>query len=153
MKILFSILFTLLLFYVTEIRSQDCYSGDTLYIYLSEAEFSDLSDTVIVTTLESEKNFPEYFRVGKHHIKNPLFTIAADVAGKDKATTIVLVLLTGPLGGHRLYLGTKPIVPVVYTLTLGGGVGILPFIDLVVVCFSKDMSRFENNNKIFMWAK
>jgi TM2 domain-containing membrane protein YozV len=72
---------------------------------------------------------------------------------KDKVMAIVLTLLTGPLGVHRLYLGTKPVVPVVYILTLGGGLGVLPFIDLVVMAFSKDISPFENNEKIFMWVK
>jgi len=70
---------------------------------------------------------------------------------KNRGTAIILAILTGPLGGHRLYLGTKPYVPVVYACTLGC-LGILAFIDIVVLCFSKDISRFENNDKIIMWA-
>ena len=71
---------------------------------------------------------------------------------KGILSLLIITLLTGPLGGHRLYLGTKPIVPIVYACTLGC-VGVLPFIDLIVICFSKDISRFENNDKIIMWAK
>ncbi len=153
MKIVFAAILFFFLFGVNQAKSQDSYSGDTVYIVIADTNQTVALDTAQTIILQAGKEWPQYFKIGKHHIKNPLYTIAEDVAGKSKATTIVLILLTGPLGGHRLYLGTKPIVPIVYTLTLGGGVGILPFIDLVVVCFSKDMKRFENNDKIFMWAK
>jgi len=104
-----------------------------------------------IVPLEIQKEWPQYFKLGKHYIKNPVYVIAEDVVGKDKATVIVLTILTGPIGGHRLYLGTKPIVPIFYTCTLGC-VFVLPTIDLFVICFSKDISRFENSDKINMWA-
>lgn len=128
-----------------KLKAQDEFPVDTVQIIQV-----DSSKFMIIT---DEKKWPQYVTLGKHSIKNPIYVLAEDIAGKNKATVIVLTLLTGPLGGHRIFLGTKPIVPVVYTLTLGGGVGVLPFIDLVVICFSKDISRFENNEKIFMWAK
>lgn len=37
-----------------------------------------------------------------------------------------------PFGVHRLYLGTEAKIPVIYTLTLGGGIGILPLIDTIL---------------------
>lgn len=70
-----------------------------------------------------------------------------------RAMAIVLDILLGPFGGHRLYLGTKPHVPVVYTLTLGGGLGILPLIDLFHLAFTKDLDVYRNNGKIFMWSQ
>jgi hypothetical protein len=70
----------------------------------------------------------------------------------NKRTTLILTIMTGLVGGHRLYLGTNPVVPVFYAVTLGGGLGILPFIDFVVIAFSDDMERFQNNEKIFMWS-
>ena len=142
------LLFFIVIFFLANsfsLKAQDVYPVDTVQIIIVDSA-QNISAGVT-------KEWPEYLKIGKHHIKNPVYLIAEDVAGKNKATAIVLTLLTGPLGGHRLYLGTKPIVPIVYTLTLGGGVGILPFIDLIVICFSKDISRFENNDKIFMWAK
>ncbi len=60
-------------------------------------------------------------------------------------------LLTGPLGGHRIYMGTKPWVPVVYALTLGGGMGILPVADLLVILLSKNFDQWCDNPKIIMW--
>lgn len=57
----------------------------------------------------------------------------------------------GILGLHRIYLGTKPYVPLVYVITLGGGFFILPLVDFCVLLLNKDISRFENCPKVFMW--
>lgn len=59
----------------------------------------------------------------------------------------------GFMGAHRVMLGTKPWVPVVYVVTLGGCFGLLPLIDFCVLSFSKDISEFENNPNVFMWIK
>ena len=72
--------------------------------------------------------------------------------GQKKLTAAILCITLGTFGVHRLYLGTKPYVPAVYVGTLGGGIGILPFIDFIVIAFCKDISRYQNNNKVFMWA-
>lgn len=71
---------------------------------------------------------------------------------KVKITASILALTLGPFGVHRLYLGTSPLVPVVYVATVGGAIGILPFIDFVVIVFSKDLTPYINNDRIFMWA-
>ena len=68
-----------------------------------------------------------------------------------RAKAIVFTLLTGPLGGHRVYLGTRPGAPIIYAVTLGG-FGILPVIDLVHLIFTKDLSKYEQNQKIIMWG-
>lgn len=138
-------IFILLLFFSKQIKAENFIPSDTIWVVVS--------DSMQYSSVEEIKEWPQYIKIGKRHLKNPVYVIVEDVVGKDKATTIILTLLTGPIGGHRLYLGTKPIVSIVYVCTLGGGLGVLPFIDLVVVCFSKDISRFENNDKIFMWAK
>ncbi len=136
---------TLLFSFNKQIKAENYSPSDTIWVVVA--------DSMQCTSIEEIKEWPQYIKIGKHHLKNPVYVIAEDVVGKDKATTIILTILTGPLGGHRLFLGTKAIVPIVYVCTLGGGLFVLPFIDLVVVCFSKDISRFENNDKIFMWVK
>lgn len=70
---------------------------------------------------------------------------------QKRFTAIALIILTGPLGGHRLYLGTNPVVPVFYALTLGGGFFILPVIDLISLIFNKNITKFENNTNVIMW--
>lgn len=69
-----------------------------------------------------------------------------------KITAAVLTLTLGMLGVHRIYLGTAPYIPAVYLFTFGGGFFILPVIDLVVILSTKDISKFENNNRLLMWA-
>lgn len=68
------------------------------------------------------------------------------------ASILAFPIPGGILGLHRIYLGTKPYVPVIYILTLGGGLFILPMIDFCVLLFNKDISRFENNPGVFMWV-
>ncbi len=62
-----------------------------------------------------------------------------------------LTVLLGPFGAHRLYLGTETKVPIVYALTLGGGLGVLPLIDLVHFIITPDLSRYQSNGHVFMW--
>ncbi|MCX6295230.1 MAG: hypothetical protein NTX97_04025 [Bacteroidetes bacterium] len=59
----------------------------------------------------------------------------------------------GFIGAHRVLLGTKPWVPIVYVATFGGCFGVLPLIDFFVIAFSKDIEKYENNPHIFMWVK
>ncbi len=68
-------------------------------------------------------------------------------------TAAMLTFALGMLGVHRLYLGTKPWIPAVYLLTFGGGFLILPLIDLGVILFCKDISKYEHNDKVLMWVK
>jgi len=67
------------------------------------------------------------------------------------ASALAFPLPCGFLGLHRVYLGTKPYVPVVYVGTLGG-VGILALIDFCNLVSNKDISRFQANPHIFMWV-
>ncbi len=69
-----------------------------------------------------------------------------------RGKAIIFTILTGLLGGHRIYLGTHQRVPIIYAITLGG-FGILPLIDLVNIIFTKDLSKFEHNPKVIMWGK
>lgn len=61
----------------------------------------------------------------------------------------------GMIGLHRIYLGTKPWVPIVYLCTLGGCFGVLPFIDFVVILLQDEegLKQYQNNDKVFMWVK
>ena len=59
----------------------------------------------------------------------------------------------GFVGMHRVMLGTKPWVPIVYVATFGGGFGILPLVDFFVIIFKKDIVELENNPNLFMWTK
>jgi TM2 domain-containing membrane protein YozV len=64
---------------------------------------------------------------------------------------IALDITLGVLGVHRLYLGTDLKVPIFYTLSLGGG-GVLWLVDLGLLIANKDISKYYNNPKLFMWT-
>jgi TM2 domain-containing membrane protein YozV len=70
----------------------------------------------------------------------------------SRAVAAVFALTLGPFGGHRLYLGTGPKVPLVYSLTFGG-FGVLAVVDLAHILFTRDLSAYQKNDRIFMWAK
>lgn len=86
-------------------------------------------------------------------LKKVLFNaLGASYQENKRLTAFALTILLGPFGVHRLYLGTKPVVPVAYTLTLGGGLGIIPLIDAGMILFTKDLSKLESNPRFFLWA-
>lgn len=70
-----------------------------------------------------------------------------------KLKAVLLAVFLGHFGVHRIYLGTSPNVPVVYSLTLGGGLGLLPLIDIIAILKSKDLDEFKDSKQVFMWQK
>ncbi len=74
--------------------------------------------------------------------------------GRENARVVVslLAVFLGPFGAHRLYLGTNVKVAVIYGITFGG-FGILPLLDLGHVLFSKDLDRYRDNDRVFMWSQ
>src|SRR3954471_22435155 len=90
----------------------------------------------------------------KRHSPNVLhYKLKRQVDKNKKLTAAVLAfpLPFGFFGAHRIYMGTKPNVPVTYIATLGGCLGILPLIDFIVILCNKDLKKFEKNEKVFMW--
>ena len=81
--------------------------------------------------------------------------LSQEMAGPGKRKIIAAILSFpvpfGVFGSHRLYLGAKPIIPIVYLVTFGGGFGILPFVDFTVMLLSEDLKPYEGNSKLFMW--
>mgnify|MGYP001010779365 CR=1 FL=1 len=70
-----------------------------------------------------------------------------------KLKAVLLAVFLGHFGVHRIYLGTNENVPIVYSLTLGGGFGLLPLFDIIAILTTKDLDEYANNNKVFMWSK
>ena len=73
---------------------------------------------------------------------------------KDPVMAFVLATVLGYLGIHRLYLGTKPTVVILYIIT-AGGCGIITLIDwiqlLMVLLDEKDMAPYIDNPNFIMW--
>ena len=87
---------------------------------------------------------------------NPIFRLIQKKQRLNKKITAAALAFPFPFGVvglHRIYLGTKPHVPVAYIASLGGVFGVLPLIDFIVIVTNKNTSTYENNEKIFMWLK
>jgi hypothetical protein len=69
---------------------------------------------------------------------------------KRKGVAALFAVALGPFGVHRMYLGTSEVVPLFYSLTLGG-LMILPIIDLCCILFTKDIDIYTDNDKVIMW--
>ncbi len=78
-------------------------------------------------------------KVRKQRFKK-LFTIHKEKDKYSKVTAATFDLTLGLFGVHRLYLGTRPIVPMVYAITLGGG-GFLVLADLGIILFQRTLKN------------
>jgi TM2 domain-containing membrane protein YozV len=90
--------------------------------------------------------------VSLHELKNDSQSVSV-IRIPKKVTAVLLTIALGPFGVHRLYLGTDAKVPVIYTLTLGGGLGVLPLLDIIAIISSPSLEDYMNNTKVVMWAE
>ena len=95
--------------------------------------------------MENKNNRPNPFYF---HLKKK-----SNAGKKAIAATLAFPLPFGVIGLHRIYLGTKPYVPLIYVGTIGGAVGILPFIDFWTILCTKDINSFKENPHVFMWIE
>jgi TM2 domain-containing membrane protein YozV len=73
-------------------------------------------------------------------------------AEKDPLVAILLDFFVGGLAIHRVYLGGKPSLILIYLITCGGIFGIVPLVDLIVLAINyDDISAYVDNDKFFMW--
>jgi TM2 domain-containing membrane protein YozV len=87
---------------------------------------------------------------------NPIFQLFRKKQKLNKKITAAVLAFPFPFGMvglHRIYLGTKPYVPVAYIASLGGVFGILPLIDFFAITCDKNFDQYKNNSKVFMWVK
>lgn len=113
--------------------------SDTLYV-ITDTTFISTSDCLI----KNENN------------PNPIlkkFNRKKRLNKKITAAVLAFPFPFGMVGLHRIYLGTKPHVPVVYIATFGGVLGILPLIDFFAITCDKNFDQYRDNGKIFMWIK
>jgi len=103
------------------------------------------SETIVISSNTKETKKP-----------NPIFQLFKKKQKLNKKITAAVLAFPFPfgiVGLHRIYLGTKPYVPVAYIASLGGVFGILPFIDFCNITFNKDFDQYRDNGKVFMWIK
>lgn len=93
----------------------------------------------------------------QHHLKlkpaKKINSLKPNLKEDKKWLALIITVLAGMLGGHRLYLGTKPWIPALYLFTFGGGFLLLPIIDFFVLLFAKDIQPYLDNPNFFMWIR
>jgi TM2 domain-containing membrane protein YozV len=96
---------------------------------------------------------PETVNASLVNLGTGVVSTASFVSGdKDAVVAIVLSFFLGNLGIHRFYLGTEVLTGIGYILTCGGIFGIVPFVDFIVLIIdNKDISKYIDNPKFFMW--
>jgi len=73
---------------------------------------------------------------------------------KDPVIAWLISFPAGMLGLHRAYLGTSGRTVLLYIVTAGGFLGIVPMIDWILLLRgiqTGDISRFVGNRKFIMW--
>lgn len=129
--------------------SNTCFSNNNkVYIYVVDscqnAFLIESSEQLTLSQNSFEKN------------PNPLLKLFRKKQRLNKKITAAVLAFPFPfgiVGLHRIYLGTKPHVPVVYIASLGGVFGILPLIDFIAITCDKDFNQYRDNGKVFMWVK
>lgn len=92
------------------------------------------------TTLQVKSAVLSNDSITTHHCKHKIFAA-------------LLAMPLGVFGFHRMYLGTSAAVPFAYIASFGGGLGILPFVDFVLIILCKDVNAYAHNPRLFMWSK
>jgi TM2 domain-containing membrane protein YozV len=130
---LFLMLYTTIAGNAHALQNQELLPGDTTF------SISSLPDTVFVSADDA--------------IQQKAVPIDKSLKKKLISAMLAFPFPFGFMGAHRVMLGCKPWVPVVYVATFGGCFGILPLIDFFSIVFTKDISQYENNSHVFMWMK
>ncbi|MBA4240763.1 MAG: hypothetical protein C0448_08550 [Sphingobacteriaceae bacterium] len=115
------------------------------------------TDMVTVYYLDSAATIVSFENISVQDKKpNPIFQLFRKKQKLNKKITAAVLAFPFPFGMvglHRIYLGTKPYVPVAYIATLGGVFGILPLIDFFAITCDKNFDQYRDNGKVFMWIK
>lgn len=127
-----------------------------IFMFLTSVLFSK-TDTITVYFLDSTASVVSNENITIEEKKpNPIFQLFRKKQKLNKKITAAVLAFPFPFGMvglHRIYLGTKPYVPVAYIASLGGVFGILPFIDFMVITCDKNFDQYRDNGKVFMWVK
>lgn len=128
-----------------------------IFYLLSLTVFSKNNTSVTVYYLDSTSTIISSDCITIQDKKpNPIFQLFRKKQKLNKRITSAVLAFPFPfgiVGLHRIYLGTKPYVPVTYIASLGGVFGILPLIDFIAITCDKDFDHYRDNGKVFMWIK
>lgn len=123
----------------------------TLVVAVSNAK---ASNSYFVNEAAVEKVFANSIEtpVSFSLTESSLFNQQAQLSEKDPIVAILLDIIVGGFGIHRVYLGGRPSLILIYFITCGGIFGIVPLVDLIVLVINyDDISAYIDNDKFIMW--
>ena len=132
-----------------------------LMVFSVRSSFADSAylSSQLIKTDSVIAQIPDTFSLKTDSVACNSICVDKERPSKDqKKKKLISAILAFPfpfgfMGAHRVMLGCKPWVPVVYVVTFGGCFGILPLIDFCAIMSKKDVTQYENNPNVFMWAK
>lgn len=119
----------------------------------AKAESYTINDEAVNAVFESAIAAPISVDYINNAIPNTPTEQAKVSGGKNPWVAFALAFVLGQLGVHRFYMGTAVLTGIGYILTLGG-CGVVAFVDWIVLligAIEKDISKYEDNTKFFMW--
>ena len=120
------------------------------------AGFSNSKYTIDDNQVESlmEQSVQVNFTLSQEQVDGILGTTSIQ-AEPNAWVAFALSWVIGWTGIHRVYLGGKGSLILIYIITCGGIFGIVPLIDWIVLlvgAIKGDISQFVGNDKFFMWG-
>lgn len=101
------------------------------------------------TAIHAKSEKRGFFAKLKNFGKKAKMALKALAGGEhNAAVAILLAFFIGWTGIHRVYLGGKPILILLYIITFGGIFGLLPLIDFIRLIIGQ-MDHYEGNNSFF----
>lgn len=95
------------------------------------------------------------FTMDAKQIEGILSTASIQAGDPNAWVAFAISWVIGWTGVHRVYLGGKGSLILIYLVTCGGIFGIVPLIDWIVLLIGAiqgDISNFVGNDKFFMWG-
>lgn len=114
--------------------------------------FSLFSDTAIFLDSAGNHTQIDSLQYEEASLQHTTDTVLNKSNEKKIIAALAFPFPLGIIGAHRIYMGAKPYIPLVYIATLGGCLGILPLIDFIVIVSHKNIEPYRTD-KVFMWLK
>ncbi|GIV42323.1 MAG: hypothetical protein KatS3mg034_1633 [Vicingaceae bacterium] len=139
-------------------RKADHYFWSAFFLFILfftclKSNSANQSYSLYLNIEKSAKNFSFIRLEKKFKLSNDSACAANDSIALPKyfkLKAVLLAIFLGNFGAHRIYLGTSPIVPVAYCVTLGGFF-ILPILDAIYILLQPDPKMLLNNNSFLLW--
>ena len=124
----------------------------TMGVFAASSDYY-VDDMAVEETLESSTQV--VFNPSSSQFGEDFLNMTSIEAGDPNPwVAFALSWFLGGLGIHRVYLGGKGTLILIYIITCGGIFGIIPLVDWIVLligAINDDIGSFVNNDSFIMW--